>query len=127
MQDQIQLLGFRSDVRRLMQCFDVQVFPSHQEGTPNTLFEALAAGSAIVASSADGQGEILQHGSTAMLSDHGDVDTMAAHLVLVLQDHALRSRLESRALKRARDFDGQECIDRMQEKYDEIMSAVRES
>lgn len=42
--DHIKLLGVRSDIHRLLQAFDVCVFPSIYEGSPVTLVEAQGAG-----------------------------------------------------------------------------------
>jgi glycosyltransferase involved in cell wall biosynthesis len=50
---------------------------AHQEGTPNTLYEALAVGNAILASTADGQGEILTHEKDALLFAPGDLAALA--------------------------------------------------
>jgi glycosyltransferase involved in cell wall biosynthesis len=122
LEDAVRFLGFRSDVRRVIQCFDVQLFPSHQEGTPNTLFEAMAVGNAMVATTTDGQGEILRHEETALMLEAGDTDTMAKNMVSVLTDDALRRRLRDAALARGQDFDGWKCVQRMQEKYEEIMA-----
>lgn len=44
LQDKVQFLGVRSDVDRLLQSFDVMVFPSLHEGLPVTLIEAQGAG-----------------------------------------------------------------------------------
>jgi len=54
LQDHVQFLGYLSDVVSAIQCLDIQIFPSHQEGTPNTLYEAMAVGNAAVASTSDG-------------------------------------------------------------------------
>lgn len=42
--DKVQFLGVRNDVHKLLQAFDVMVFPSIYEGLPVTLIEAQAAG-----------------------------------------------------------------------------------
>ncbi len=44
--------GFQKDVAQVLSAFDLSVFPSLWEGTPLTLFEALAAGRPIVATDA---------------------------------------------------------------------------
>ena len=46
----VRLMGARSDVKDLMQAFDVLVFPSFFEGVPMTLLEAQCCGMPIVAS-----------------------------------------------------------------------------
>lgn len=119
----VRFLGFRRDVRQVIQCFDVQIFPSHQEGTPNTLYEAMLAGLPAVASTADGQGEILEHEKTALLFEPGDHATMANHIVRLLDDRALRARFAAAAKARIRDFDGRRCIRRMEEVYANLLGA----
>lgn len=42
--EKVRFLGIRSDIDRLLQAFDVFVFPSHHEGLPVTLIEAQGAG-----------------------------------------------------------------------------------
>ncbi|MEM7397195.1 MAG: glycosyltransferase family 4 protein, partial [Verrucomicrobiota bacterium] len=116
MGDRIKLLGFLPDIRDVMWCFDVQLFPSHREGTPNTLFEALAVGSAIVASTTDGQGEILEHEKTGLVFEPGDIETMTEHLRRILGEAELRATLSANAREKSKDFDGQKTVERMQEK-----------
>lgn len=125
--DRTIFLGFRPDARRVMRAFDIQLFPSRMEGTPNTLYEALAAGHAIAASTADGQGEILAEGETALLFAPGDIPRMSAQLARLLDDAALRKRLREQALRRAADFDGRRTIERLQALYERIMTTDRRS
>ena len=113
----VDFLGFRRDARDVIQCFDVQLFPSHMEGTPNTLYEAMAVGNPAVASTADGQGEILEDGKTALLFDPGDHDAMAKKLVRVLSDDELRRSLADASAKLAGEFDGRKAIEKMQDLY----------
>ena len=118
----VRFLGFRRDVKQVIQCFDVQVFPSHQEGTPNTLYEAMLVGNAPVASTADGQGEILEDGRTALMFDPGDHEKLAALLARLLDDPALAAELRTNVKTRIRDFDGRTCIRTMEETYERIMA-----
>ena len=123
MGERIRFLGYRADVLNVIQCFDVQVFPSHQEGTPNTLYEAMAIGNAVVASTADGQGEILADGQTALLFEPGDYAKMAELILRVLRDDALCDRLRKNVLVRIRDFDMKRTIDVMEATYERIAAA----
>jgi glycosyltransferase involved in cell wall biosynthesis len=92
------------------------------EGTPNTLYEALAVGNAVVASTADGQGEILTDGQTALMFEPGDVSRMNEQLQRVLSDNALRGELEQAAHTLSADFDGHRTIETMQNTYQTIMA-----
>jgi glycosyltransferase involved in cell wall biosynthesis len=118
----VTMLGYRSDAKQLMQCFDIMLFASHHEGTPNTLYEALAMGRTCVASTADGLGEILEEGKTALLFAPGDVEAMARQLERVLADAPQRQALADQALIRAKDFDGMRCVHTMETTYEKIMS-----
>jgi glycosyltransferase involved in cell wall biosynthesis len=123
----VQFLGFRRDARKVIQCFDVQLFPSHMEGTPNTLYEALAVGNVIVASTADGQGEILDNEKHALMFEPGDFDCMSEQLRRVLGDSNLVSQLSQASGALASRYDGQKTIDTMQETYRQIMAKQSDS
>jgi len=119
--DRITFLGYRSDVVKVIQCFDVQLFPSHQEGTPSTLFEGMAVGNACVASTADGQGEILRDGEDALLFEPGDTGALARLTLKLLADPYLTRRLRLGALARIKDFDMKRCLATMEKKYGEVI------
>ena len=65
--DRFVFAGFRSDVAGTLSAFDLGVFPSLWEGTPLTLFEALAMGKPIVATDADGLLDVLADGRDALI------------------------------------------------------------
>ncbi len=119
--DLVEFLGYQADIWPLIQALDVQVFPSHREGTPNTLYEAMAIGAAIAASTADGQGEILTDGRDALLFEPGDSTALAAHIRRLHDDPALRERLKAAALLRIRDFDMDKTLDVLRQTYRGIM------
>ena len=121
MMDSVKFLGFRRDVREVIQCFDIQVFPGYREGTPNTLYEALAVGNAIVASRVDGQAELLEDGKTALMFEAGDVEKLAQQILRMLQAHELMADLRRASKTRSADFDGLRCIDTIQRLYERIM------
>lgn len=124
----VRFLGFRADARQVLQAFDIQLFPSHMEGTPNTLYEAMAAGQVCVCSRIDGQMELLTEERDGLFFDAGDETGMARQLARVLDDPALAHRLASQVRVRIQDFDGRKCVRTMEQTYDQIMaSQVRRS
>lgn len=120
MEGHISFLGFREDVMDLIQCLDIQLFPSHLEGTPNTLFETLAAGGCIVANPVDGQGEILEDEKTALLFPIGDSDAMARQVMRLLDDGNLAARLRAAAREKSGDLDGRRAVAAIEKVYDDI-------
>src|SRR5262249_38667784 len=65
--DRFVFSGFARDVPAVVSAFDVSVFPSLWEGTPLTVFEALAMGKPIVATDADGLVDVLTHERDALI------------------------------------------------------------
>ena len=61
------LPGHVSDLRGYYAMADLMVLPSHTEGSPNVLLEAMAAGLPIVATKVGGVPEIVCHGQSAIL------------------------------------------------------------
>jgi glycosyltransferase involved in cell wall biosynthesis len=85
--------GFRTDVSRLMSAFDVFVLCTHFEGLPLVILEAMARGRPVVATAVDGIPEIVLEGRTGLLHPHGDAETLASHLLSLLEDDALAARI----------------------------------
>lgn len=113
----VEFTGYQSDIWPWIRALDLQIFPSHREGTPNTLYEAMAAGLPLLASTADGQGEILTDGRDALLYAPGDIDALSEHLLHLRRDAVLRSRLAAAAAARIHDFDMARTMDTLRETY----------
>ena len=110
--------GFARDVARVVSAFDISVFPSLWEGTPLTAFEALAMGQAIVATDADGLVDILTGERDAVIVPRRDAAALAAGVVRLIDDPALRARLGSAARETARDYDIAAFVRKMEQLYD---------
>ena len=79
---------------------DVVTLPSYNEGMPNVVCEAMLSQRAVVASTAGGTPEILEHERSGLLVPPGDVAQLRDALARVGIDEGLRERLE----QNARDF-----------------------
>lgn len=83
------------------------LYPSNLEAFPIPLTEALACGTPIVTSDANGLKEIA--GDAALLVSPTDPDAVAAAIASVATDRALREDLSQRALERSKRFDWGRC------------------
>ncbi len=117
--------GFVKDVRAALAAFDVSVFPSLWEGTPLTVFEALAAGKAIVSTDADGLREVLTPGEDALMVPRRDAQALAAAMVRLIDEPATRSALGAAARRTAEAFDIQLFVDKMQDLYVRLQAESR--
>jgi glycosyltransferase involved in cell wall biosynthesis len=68
-----------------MAACDVLVLPSHTEGTPNVVLEALASGRRVVATSVGGVPDLITDGKLGTLVPAKDPDALADALVLALR------------------------------------------
>jgi glycosyltransferase involved in cell wall biosynthesis len=114
--------GHRSDVPALLGAIDVLAISSLYEGTPLTLFEAMAAGKPIVSTAVDGCREVIEDGRTGLLVAAGDSPALAAALLRVLRDAELRNALGRAALEASARFDIRECVAQMEALYDETLA-----
>jgi glycosyltransferase involved in cell wall biosynthesis len=85
--------GQVNDVWPFYSAADVFVLPSHSEGSPNVLLEAMAAGIPIVATEVGGVPEMVEHNQSAMLVPANDPTALAAAIARILGDQNLAERL----------------------------------
>jgi glycosyltransferase involved in cell wall biosynthesis len=95
--------GYREDVPALLEGCDVFCLPSHAEGLPLVLLEAMSRGKPVVATSVGGTPELVEHGETGLLVPAGDVDALREALDRVLRDLELARRLGEGAARRVRE------------------------
>ncbi len=93
----VRLLGRREDVPSLLALADVFVFPSHAEGYPLAVLEAMAAGLPVVAAAAPGTTELITDSVDGLLFPVADRAAMAGAICQVLDSPEIGSRLASAA------------------------------
>jgi mannosyltransferase len=87
-------------VQRWYQRLTIYAFTSRNEGFGLTLIEAMAAGSALVASRAGAAEFVIEDGVTGVLTPPGDVDALVAAIEPLLQDVAAAAAMGGRARAR---------------------------
>jgi glycosyltransferase involved in cell wall biosynthesis len=94
-------LGYRPDVEAVLAAADIFVLPSHFEGLPMSIIEAMLSGLPVVATDIRGPREQVVDGETGLLVAPGSVAPLAAALSRLAGDPALRARMGAAARARA--------------------------
>lgn len=88
----VTLTGWTDDVAGFLATGDLFAFPSHQEGFPLTLLEAMSVGLPVVATEIDGPDEILKDGVNGRLVPDDDPDRLAEALGELISDREVAGR-----------------------------------
>ena len=85
---QVRLIPGQSDLLPLLQQSSLLALSSVQEGMPNVVLEAMAAGLPVVATEVGGLSEVVKHGETGWLVPPKDVAALADSISQLLGDDA---------------------------------------
>jgi glycosyltransferase involved in cell wall biosynthesis len=96
-EDCVHFLGTRRDIPELMRGCDLFVFPSLYEGLGISLIEAMACGSACIASQTGPIPEVIRHGVDGWLIPPADTEALASAVCSLLANEGARSLLGSAA------------------------------
>ncbi len=116
--DRFVFAGFARDIPRVVSAFDLSVFPSLWEGTPLTVFEALAMGKPILATDADGLVDVLRDGHDAVIVPKRDARALASGMVRLIDDPDERRRLGDNARTSGQQYDIAAFVRKMERLYD---------
>lgn len=103
LEQNVTLLGRRDDVPALMKLYDIFVLPSFSEGLSNTLLEAMASGTPVVASRVGGNGEIVAEGISGYLYPSDDSQALSEVLVNLVADECKRTQMGRQARQHIED------------------------
>jgi glycosyltransferase involved in cell wall biosynthesis len=102
---QISFLGAlnREQVPDFLAKTDIYIFPSHFEGCPNALLEAMMAGCVSMAWTIKGITDyVMKEGATGFLHDVGDCEHMAKNIKILNENRKLLRKISKLATKDAR-------------------------
>jgi glycosyltransferase involved in cell wall biosynthesis len=103
-------LGYRADVPAVLAASDIFVLPSHFEGLPMSVIEAMLCGLPVVATAIRGPREQVVEEETGLLVPPASVSELAAALARLAGDPALRARMGSAGRARAMALYDEEAV-----------------
>lgn len=98
--DRLVLVGFQDEVAPLLNAMDLFILPSHTEGLPITILEAMAAGRPVVATSVGGIPEVVRDGETGILIRSRDPEGLAEAVIRLLESPRLARAMGEEGRKR---------------------------
>lgn len=105
----VRLLGWRADVEKIYAAADLVVLTSDNEGMPVSLIEAGLAGVPAVATNVGSVAEVVEDGSTGLLT-RCDADDLARSVIHLLRDDKLRHQMGDAAASWSRARFGPERL-----------------
>jgi len=121
--ERVRFLGWRDDVRALMERWDIYAQPSRAEGFGLAVVEAMAAGLPVVATDVGGLAEVVENGVSGWLVAAGDSRAMAARLVELVADADARRRMGDAGRARAvSEFSPEREAAAIQSAYDRLLA-----
>lgn len=121
--DAVTLAGARTDVPELLPAFDVFCMTSRFEGLSIALLEAMSLGLPPVVTDVGGMPEVVRHEVDGLLVSPGDACGVARSLRRLLSDSTQRACLGAAARERARAFDLDAAVRRMEDIYTDVLAA----
>lgn len=112
--------GHCDDVPSLLSEVDVKVIASLSEGVPITLFEAMAAGCAIVSTNVGGIGEVLVDGQTGFLVPPKSSNDLAEKMLILLRNPSLCKKMGMQAQEASLQYDIGNTVRQFEDIYEQI-------
>ena len=114
--------GYRSDIRELMNIFDIFTLPSFVEGLPVVILEAMAIAKPVVATSVDGNPEIVIDGKTGTIVPPGNPEKLAEALMYHLKNPEISKAMGKRGYQRIEEgFLLSQMLNKVFDAYEQIM------
>lgn len=119
------LTGHESNLDAYYSMADIFILPSHSEGSPNVLLEAMAAAIPTVATKVGGVPDITTDGRTSLLVPSKNPTAIAKALKRLLNDQQLRQELGEAGVQHAAQYDPAHYCDSMVETHRRLLQGGR--
>jgi glycosyltransferase involved in cell wall biosynthesis len=125
-QEQIKLMGFRTDLRPCYEAMDLFVLSSLREGLPNVVLEAMAMEAPVISTKVAGIPKLMQHDHNGYLIDAGSSEAITQALKTVLEQPERQERYKKAGRETVQTrFNFATRMDKLRILYDELLNKPR--
>lgn len=125
MEERCDLVGVIKGEKKLeyLQNMDFFVLPSHNEGLPMAILEAMQAGKAVISCPVGGISEIVREGENGFLVTPGDIDKLAEKIDFLIQHPDVRKRMGEKSLQIIQEeLTVTSYVDRLVHLYEDLLN-----
>jgi len=122
----VRFLGKQDAIEEILSVTDLFLMPSESESFGLAALEAMACGVPVISSNAGGLPELNINGVTGFLDPVGDIESMAAHAIHILEDNERLATFKAAALERAKEFDLSLVLPIYEHYYQEVIDSIKE-
>jgi glycosyltransferase involved in cell wall biosynthesis len=123
LQENVRILGLRTDVPDILRAIDIAACTSNFEGSPLSVMEYMDAALPLVATAVGGIPDLIEPGVHGLLVAPGDSSAMAEAIRELLRDPRRAREMGERARERRRaEFDLDVVIRRLEDLYGELLA-----
>ncbi|MEP4378182.1 MAG: glycosyltransferase [Alphaproteobacteria bacterium] len=120
----IRFLGGQANIADVLASSDLGLLCSHQEGSPNSVLESMAAGLPMVVTDAGGTAEAVADGVTGLVAPMNDSSAIATAIRTLVRDPARRAAMGQAGQARARELHSLEaCTNAYTRLYEMLLEA----
>lgn len=120
LQEKVEFLGYRQDVKEILKASDIFCFPSKQEGLPVALMEAMASGLPVICSDIRGNKDLIEDKKGGYLLKFYDMDEYSIKIQELIENKVLREEMGNFNLEKIKDFNRKKVNTIMEEIYNEL-------
>lgn len=111
--DNVHLLGYRSDIDKLMQLSDIAVSSSRQEGLPVNVMEAMATGLPLVVTACRGNRDLVHQNVNGYVTEIDDVVDFVKGIQSLATNELLKKRFGRRSIQLMEAYSLQSVMDEL--------------
>lgn len=116
LKNDVQLLGFQSNIEEFLNSLDIFLFPSEMEGLSNSMLEAMAFSLPIVSYRITSMPELIEDGENGFLVNPFDIELYAEKVLKLIEDPQLREEFgKNSRLRIEKEFSMEKVMDRYEQ------------
>ena len=120
LEENVKMLGFKSDIQKYIQILDVFIMPSHREGLPKTIMECMSFGKPIICSNIRGCRDLVGDNEGGILCEPTNSQEFAEAILKLYNNKDLVEKYSKRNLKEIKKYSLENVLKQIKEIVEEL-------